>query len=180
MYSAAARYAKALFQLAIEKNVLEQVHTDIRFFANVCTSNTSLVSTLKSPMIRHAKKLAVLQGIFQRKVHALTFNFFTMVTKKHREDLLPTMVQAFLAQYDHHHGIQKAQVTTPFPLSKQLSLQLKKIVQRRSSCQKVILKQNIDPSLLGGYILQIEDQRIDQSLRKKLRTLHKNCMIEGL
>ena len=179
MKKIASRYAKSLLQLAVEKGVLERVYKDMRCLARVYSDNRCLVSALKNPLIKHNKKLAVLQAIFQHTVHALTLRFFAMVTQKYREALLPTMTQAFLAQYDQYKGIKTAQVTTTFPLSDQLTLQLQQIVQKISPCQQVILEQSIDPTLIGGYVLRVEDKRLDQSLRKKLRTLQQNCVTEG-
>ncbi len=179
MNSVATRYAKALLQLALEKKVSERIHKDMVCFAQVCTANKSLLNTLKSPVIKHDKKLAVLQAIFQNEVHALTLSFFTRVTQRHREALLPAMSQAFLAQYDQHQGIKKAQVTTTFPLSDKLTRQLRGIIQKITPCKQVVLDQRIDPSLIGGYVLQVEGKRLDQSLRKKLRTLKKKYIVEG-
>ena len=179
MNSVASRYTEALLQQAVENNILERVYTDMLHFNKVCTANESLVTTLKSPVIRHDKKLAVLQAIFQNKVHELTRSFFAMVTQKRRVTLLPTMAQTFLAQYDQYQGIKTAQVTTAFPLSDQLTWQLQQIVQQIAPCQKVIFERHIDPVLIGGYVLQIEDKRLDQSLRKKLLTLKKGCVAEG-
>jgi F-type H+-transporting ATPase subunit delta len=175
----ASRYAKALLQLAVEENVLEHAYADMLCVDQVCSANNCLVSTLKNPVIKHDRKLAVLRAIFQNKVHALTLRFFAMVTHKRREAVLPAMIQAFLAKYDQYKGIKKAQVITTFPLSDQLILQLLKIVQQISPCQQVILEQCIDPDLIGGYVLRVEDKRLDRSLRKKLRTLQKNCVTEG-
>lgn len=179
MKKIASKYAKALLQLAVEGGVLGRIHADMLCFDRVCAANQCLVSTLKNPVIKHSKKLVVLQAIFQNKVHALTLRFFAMVTQKHREAALPTMTQDFLAQYDQYQGIKTAQVTTTWPLSDQLTLQLQKIVQQISPCQHVILEQCIDPALIGGYVLRVEDKQLDQSLRKKLRTLQKNCVTKG-
>jgi F-type H+-transporting ATPase subunit delta len=179
MSSVASRYAEALLQQAVANNILARVYTDMLCFDQVCAANKSLVTTLKSPVIKHDKKLAVLQAIFQNKVHDLTLSFFAMVTQKHREALLLTMAHTFLAQYDQHQGIKTAQVTTAFPLSDQLTLPLQQIVQQIAPCQKVILEQYIDPDLIGGYVLRIGDKRLDQSLRRKLLILKKNCVTEG-
>jgi F-type H+-transporting ATPase subunit delta len=173
------KYTEALLQQAVENNFLESIHTDMLCLDQVCAANKALVVTLKSPVIARNRKLAVLQAIFQNKVHDLTLSFFAMVTQRHREALLPTMARTFLVQYDLHQGIKTARVTTAFPLSDQLTLQLQQIAQQIALCQKVILEQYIDPTLIGGYTLRIEDKRLDQSLRKKLHRLKKNCVTEG-
>jgi F-type H+-transporting ATPase subunit delta len=179
MHQVASRYAKALLQLAVERDVLERVHTDIRGYDQVCAANKGLISILKNPLIQHGKKLTVLKAIFQHDVHGLTLNFLTMITQKYRAPLLPAIIRAFLTQYNQHQGIQIAQVITTFPLSDQFTLQLQEIVQRISLCQHVVLEQRIDAALIGGYVLQVGDKRVDQSLRKKLLELQRNCMTDG-
>ena len=165
--------------MAVAKELLEHVHADILCLEQVCSANKSLINILKSPVIKGEKKLAILQALFQDKVHNITLSFFAMVTQRHREALLPTMAQAFLAQYDQHQGIKRAQVATTFPLSNELDMQLQQTVQQIAPCKKVILNQKIDPALIGGYMLQVEDKRLDQSLRKKLLKLRKSYVIEG-
>jgi F-type H+-transporting ATPase subunit delta len=176
MKEIASRYATSILQLAAEKGVLERVHSDMLYLSQVYAENRALVSTLRNPLLKHDKKLAILQAIFQNTVHALTLRFFAMVTQNRREAVLPAMIQAFLAQYDQYLGIKKAQITTAFSLPDQIISQFQKIVQQVSPCQQVILEQSVDPTLIGGYVLQVEDKRFDQSLRKKLLTLQKNCV----
>ncbi|MEM9416950.1 MAG: ATP synthase F1 subunit delta [Bacteroidota bacterium] len=179
MNKVAARYAKALLQLAVEKKVLAHIHQDMLFFTQAGIAHKALLQMLKSPIIRHDKKLAVLQAIFQNKVHALTLRFFALVIQRHREPLLPTMAQAFLTQYHQHQGIKKAHVTTTFPLSTELESQLQQLVQKMTVAKKIELDQHIDPTLLGGYVLAVEDKRLDQSLRKKLLKLRKSYITAG-
>ena len=60
----AARYAKSLMELAIEKGLLEQVNFDMRTLQSVCKKSPDLVNVLKSPIIKSDKKIAVLTGVF--------------------------------------------------------------------------------------------------------------------
>ncbi|MHA7877770.1 MAG: ATP synthase F1 subunit delta [Bacteroidota bacterium] len=179
MRKIAHRYAEVLLHLAVERDVLVHIHEDIRYFDHICAANKHLVMALNSPIIARSKKLLILQNSFQNEIHALTFSFFTMVTQKHREALLPAMAQAFLRQHDQLHGIKTAQVATTLPLSDRLITHLQHIVQQIAPCQQVILAQTIDPSLIGGYVLQVDDKRLDRSLRKQLLTLQQNCVTEG-
>ena len=179
MSNVVSSYAKTLFQLAIEQNALERVYRDILHFKQVCATHTAVLHTLKNRTITPAKKLAVLQTLFQNEMHNLTLRFFALVTKKHREALLPAMAQALLVQYDQYKEIKKAQVTTTLPLSDKLTRQLQQIAQQIAPCKQVVIDQHIDPTLIGGYVLQIEDIRLDQSLRKKLLTVKKKYMTAG-
>ncbi|MCU0318427.1 MAG: ATP synthase F1 subunit delta [Amoebophilaceae bacterium] len=179
MNKVASRYAKALLQLAVEQGILERVHTDLLGFDRVCADNKGLAATLKNPTIQHDKKLTILKVIFQDNVHSLTLNFLAMITQKCRASLLPAIVRAFLTQYNQHQGIQIAHVTTTFPLTSRLILQLQEIARRISPCRHIVLDQYIDSTLIGGYVLQVGDKRVDQSLRRNLLTLQKNCVTEG-
>lgn len=179
MNKVAARYAKALLGLAVEQKTLAHIHQDMVGLAQACTTHPTLLHTLQSPIIKHDKKLEVLRAIFQHKVHTLTLRFLTLVTQKRREAWLPAIAQAFLAQHDEYQGIKKAHVTTTFPLSDELALQLQQIVQKMTPAKQVELDQHIDPTLLGGYVLQVEDKRLDQSLRKRLRLLKKEYVTAG-
>lgn len=178
--SVALRYAKALFQLAVANQKLEQIHTDMYGLYQLFLANRRLVAILKSPLITQDKKLAVLHTLFQERVNVLTLKFFTMVIQKNRTEQLPAMTNAFLVVYDRHRAIVTAQVTTTYPLSESLAGQLKQMVQQITACQQVQLEQRIDPSLIGGYILQVEDKRIDQSLRGKLHSLQKHCVTKSI
>ncbi|MFN7792238.1 MAG: FoF1 ATP synthase subunit delta, partial [Cyclobacteriaceae bacterium] len=68
----ASRYVKSLLGLAEEQNALEQVKADMELFASACASNRDLTNMLKSPIIKHDKKLAILEAIFEGKVNPLT------------------------------------------------------------------------------------------------------------
>ncbi len=179
MNKVASRYAKALLQLAIERDVLERVRADLLSFDQICAANKGLAATLKSPVIWYEKKLTILKAILQHHVHGLTLNFLAMITQKYRAPLLPAIIRAFLTQYNQHQDIQIAQVFTTFTLTSQLTLQLQEIAQKISPCRHVILEQHVDPTLIGGYVLQVGDKRFDQSLRKDLLTLQKHCVTEG-
>ncbi len=174
MQRIAHKYAKVLLQLAVEDNVLAYVHADMCYLGRICTDNKRLVATLRDPTIEHGKKLSILQAIFQNEVNDLTLSFLAMVMQKHRAALLPTIVQAFLMQHDQYRGIKKAQVATTFPLSDRFSLQLQRIAQQIAPCRQVIFEQTVDPTLIGGYILQVDDILLDRSLRKQLFMLQKN------
>jgi F-type H+-transporting ATPase subunit delta len=91
----ASRYVKSLLSLAEEQNALEQVKVDMQLFANVCASSHDFTNMLKSPIIKHDKKLAILEAIFKGKVNALTLAIIKMLTQKNREPLLPAIAAEF-------------------------------------------------------------------------------------
>lgn len=166
----ASRYAKSLIELAKEKNVLDAVFQDMKLFKDTVDNNRSLMLALKSPVVRHEKKLGILKALFQDKVNPVTFAIFNIITKKNRESILDSIADEFIVAYNNFKGIQKAVVTTTTPLDETLKAEISKMVA--SSTGKTIeLEEKIDPSLIGGYVLRVNDRQIDASIKNKLNQL---------
>ena len=169
-YRIASRYAKSLLDLADEKGVLEDVNKDMLMFSELASENRDLVLMLKSPVVSHDKKLAVLNKVFDGKVNELTLAIFQILTKKHREAYLPAIATEFHHQYNVRKGIEEATVTTTFKLDAKLRKEFEGIVAKISG-KKVELTEKIDEKIIGGFVLKIGDRQIDDSLSSKLSAL---------
>ncbi|WP_159470722.1 ATP synthase F1 subunit delta [Dyadobacter sp. 3J3] len=166
----AARYAKSLIELAKEKNVVEAVYSDMKLFLDTAQQNRGLMLALKSPVVRHEKKLAILKAIFFERVNPVSYSIFTIITKKNRESILDAIAEEFITAYDEYRGIQKATVITTTPLTEELRKQFNKIVADATG-KTVELEEKVDPALIGGYLLRVNDRQIDASLRSRLNEL---------
>ena len=96
----ALRYAKSLIDLAQEKNVVETVYKDMVLFKTVADDNRALMLALKSPVVRHDKKLAILNGVFRDRVDPVSFSIFNIITHKNREAIMNSIAEAFIKLYD--------------------------------------------------------------------------------
>lgn len=170
----ASRYAKALLDLAKEKGVLEEVHKDMGLLVAIADENPQLARVLKNPIVPHAKKRAILESLFKGRVHNMTFSIFDIITNKNREEYLYYIAKGFLHQYRVLKGIQSAEVTTTVTLSDQQRDNFISIVKKVSGKEKVELTENINESIIGGFVLNVGDQQIDQSIRLKLTQLKNN------
>ncbi|MBT9394126.1 ATP synthase F1 subunit delta [Hymenobacter sp. NST-14] len=167
----ASRYAKSLLDLAEERGELEQVKQDMDLFSKTLGENRDLRLLLRNPIVKSDKKLAILRAIFGGKVTALTEKFFSIVTQHNREDSLVFIGDEFLKQYNLKRGMQVAQVTTAAPLDAPTRLQLVQLVREQTGLPKVTLQEKVDESLIGGFVLRIGDQLIDDSVSYRLRKL---------
>ena len=170
VYRIASRYAKALLTLSDEQGVLEKVNQDLLLFSEICKTNHDFVLMLKNPIITHDKKLSILESIFVNKVNELTLAFFRIITRKYREAYLPAITQEFHNLYNVKKQIQTAQITTTSALDEELRSEFKKLIQKTFG-KEIELKEKIDKDLIGGFILQLEDRQIDNSLSTRLREL---------
>jgi F-type H+-transporting ATPase subunit delta len=171
---AASRYVKSLLGLAIEKNVLDEVHQDMLLFSRVVDENRSFGLMLKNPIIRHDKKRDILEQLFKGKVNPITMAIFDILTRKNREPLLPTIAREFHNSYNLYKGIGKATVITAVPLDNHLRNELLGMVKKISERTEVELIEKVDPSLIGGFVLNVGDRQIDSSLKSKLKALKVN------
>lgn len=166
----ASRYAKSLLDLAVEKGILKEVYKDMLLFRDTCRANRNLVLMLRNPIIGHDKKKAVLYALFKDKFHPATLTLFDIITRKNRESYLPAIAESFEIQYRQHQGIVKAIVITPVALTEALRKQFIALVAKQTG-KEIELEEKIDPAIIGGYVLKIGDQQIDNSVRAKLKTL---------
>ncbi|MGC1243087.1 MAG: ATP synthase F1 subunit delta [Chryseosolibacter sp.] len=168
---AASRYVKSLLSLAVQQNVLEEVHRDMLYFSEVASKSRPLVLLLQNPIIKHHIKLSVLKKIFQGRVHSLTMSFFDIIVRKNREAILVTIAHEFHNAYNEYKGVGKATVTTAVPLDDTLRKEFEKLVKQYSDKKHIELVENVDPDLIGGFVLNVGDRQVDASIQSKLKTL---------
>jgi F-type H+-transporting ATPase subunit delta len=167
----ASRYVKSLLGLAVEQGVVEEVNKDMKLFASVCEANRAFANMLRSPIIKHDKKRDVLHAIFNGKVQVLTLSIMDILTRKNREPLLPSIATEFAVAYTEYKGIEKATVTTTFPIDAKLKADVEAIVKKLSTRKQVELVEKVDKDLIGGFILNVGDRQIDASVKSKLKSL---------
>ncbi|MDH5474449.1 MAG: ATP synthase F1 subunit delta [Cyclobacteriaceae bacterium] len=168
---AASRYAKSLLELADEKGVLDEVQKDMLLLSSVCEENRDFLMMLKNPIVKHRKKREILEAIFKGKVNEITCAIFDIITRKNREPILPTIATEFNKQYNVINGIVTAKITTTTPLDSKLKKEFEEIVLQISKGNSVQLEEVVDENIIGGFVLNVEDKQIDDSIKTKLNEL---------
>jgi len=168
----ASRYAKSIIDLAAEQNVLEEVKADIEVFVNTCRANPALQAILKNPIISLDKKASILDGLFAAKLNKMILSFFKIVIRKGRSEILYATGKEFLNQYDVIKNIVQARVTSASALSAENIKEIEDVVKEATQ-GVVYLTTEVDPDLIGGFILKVGDKQFDASLSSKLNKLKK-------
>lgn len=166
----ASRYAKSLLDLAQEKGILEQVQKDMAMFSKLCQENPELARAFKNPIIDHSKKLAILDSLLKGRVNDMTLAFFKIISQKNREAYLFHIAKEFLRQYRVYKGIESAEVVTTFPLTDAQRTSFVNLIAGATG-KKVELQEKINDEIIGGYILNIGDRQIDESIKSKIQKL---------
>lgn len=169
----AARYAKSLIDLAIEKGQLEQVFADMQWLQAVNKSNKDFVNLLRSPIIKADTKKKILSAVTAGNLGELVSAFNNLLITKGRESNLPEIVTAFIAQYKKHKNIQVIKLTTAAPVSDALKNAIVEQVKKSAGFEHIELEEKVNPDIIGGFVLQVGDQLVDASISYDLRTIAK-------
>src|SRR5688500_15626471 len=94
------RYAKSLFDLATEKNILERAKEDAESFLQISESNKAFENMMRSPIVHADKKWAVINKIFAGSFNEMTISFIKIVIRKKREFLTADIFKAFIDLYN--------------------------------------------------------------------------------
>ncbi|WP_121666153.1 ATP synthase F1 subunit delta [Mesonia aquimarina] len=166
---AANRYAKALLDLAQEQNQAEAVFADIKQIHATLTQSKDLRNVLKSPVIKPTAKHNVVKAIFT-EANPVTQNLFRILIENNRINILETVVASYVAHYNKLNNIKAATVTTAEALTPAMEEKvLAKVKELTGS--KASLKNIVDQSILGGFILRVDDVQYDASVSGKLNDL---------
>ena len=175
------RYAKALLQLAIEQNTLEQSYNDMVLLDSVCSESKELSLLLKSPIVKTDQKLSILKEIFEAKIGEVSMAFINIITAKKREGLLALIASSFISLYKAHNKIETATVTTAIPLNEELRAEVINFIKKHGD-DNVELTEKVDEKIIGGAIIRMGDKQLDASVSKaisKLRQIfNKNLYIQ--
>src|SRR5665647_1980321 len=168
------RYARALFLSALEKNILEKVNEDMIFIAAVCKIPEAK-EFLHSPITFPSKKTEIFHSIFGSNVEKITLSLIDLVVKNGRESYLPAIARVFIHEMKKYRGITESVLTTAIKVDNKVKKQITDLISKVFKT-KVELEENIDSEILGGFILRVDDNYIDASIRTKLRKIKKELM----
>jgi F-type H+-transporting ATPase subunit delta len=166
---AAIRYAKAVLSLASEQKNADVVNNDMKLIATSIAENKDLSNMLQSPVIRSSVKKAVLMEAF-KNTNALTSSLIDTLIGNKRLSLLESVAFNYNRLYDELQGTQVAKVTTAVPLTDDLKVKVLAKV-RELTGKQVEVKNIIDESILGGFILRVGDIQYNASIANKLNKL---------
>ncbi len=167
----AGRYAKSLIDLSVEMNKLEAVYADMQYLKAVIKSSREFVTVLKSPVIPMDKKNNAIAAVTKANISELTASFIKLLISKNREFYFPEIVDAFLDQYNRLKGIQKVKLTTAVPISDEVKQAIIGKLKLNNGFDKVELEASVKEELIGGFVLEFNNNLVDASIQRDLRDI---------
>lgn len=167
----AERYAAALFEIAEERRMLDEVASDLRQLRAMLAASVDLMRVVRSPVLSRLEQGRAVAALAVRAdFSSLCRDFLGVVAKNRRLFAVPAMIEAYLATLAERRGEVTANVTAAQPLNDQ---QLEALSEhlRRSVGQRVSVDVRVDPRLIGGLVVKVGSRMVDGSVESKLRRL---------
>ena len=166
----ARRYAQALFELAVEVSLLDQVDAELQELTKLIAENSELRHLLNHPNIEAKTKKEVLNKILDQNISDITRYFFYLLIDRRRQNLTKHIQREFTRLANEARNVIEAQIVSAVPLAEAQEEKLKQVIAKATG-KNVRLTTSVDSTLIGGAKLQIGDRVMDGSIATALEKL---------
>jgi F-type H+-transporting ATPase subunit delta len=169
----AARYAKALFESTASGGDLEKVHQDLLSISTLLAEVPQLNTFLENPGVPQADKQAFIDQQFSKHVTPWVHRLLKLLVENNRSAVFPQLVTRFGEYRNQQENSASAEVISAVELEEELRTRIRKTLESSLGFTRVDLQNRVDPGLLGGVIIKIQDKVIDGSYVGRLEELRK-------
>ncbi|CAL0304830.1 unnamed protein product [Lupinus luteus] len=175
LYGGSGNYATALYIAAVKANAVEKVESELLAFAEAVKNSVVFTQFTKDPSVAKDIRVKAIQEICgEAKFSDVTKNFLVIVAENLRLKNIDTIAKRFVELSMAYKGEVKATVTTVFPLPAEEEKALKDTLQEMlGTGAKVHLEQKIDPSILGGIVLEFSEKVFDMSIKTRAQQMER-------
>ena len=165
-------YSRAMHDLAVSSNEADALAEELGELAAHAQDSADLGTFFASPLIDAGDRAASLERMFRGKISDLLLDSLQVINRKGRLGLLGAIAKAYHLHHQAHRGKVDVQVSTAVQLSSALRRRLVSVLEQHSGRQPQLIEQ-IDPSLIGGIVLKIDDEKIDASVIHEIGRLRR-------
>ena len=166
------RYASALFALAQERRETAATAEALQKFDAMIAESSDLQRLVRSPVFSAEDQLKAIGALLDKaEITGIAANFIRLVAVKRRLFVIRDMIADFGKLWDRARGLTHATVTSAMPLSDEHVAELKESLRAISGGRDVELAVKLDPSIIGGLIVQLGSRMVDGSLKTKLNAI---------
>lgn len=169
----ARRYAAALFNVALKEGVAEQVSGDINSFRELFEMDADFRSFMGSPQVLTDDKKSLITNTFGERASGLFVKFLMLLIDKKRIMFIDEIAGSYTQLYEHHQGIVAVRSVTAVEMSHDMQTLTRQTLEQKLGTT-VRLTSTVDPRIIGGMVLIVEDKIIDGSIRHQLDEIRKS------
>ena len=174
--ASAARYARALFDVALKESDPVRIERDLASFERLMSSNAELHGALTNPAIPAAAKHRITDTLASRLDVAAPAHKLLLLANRDRLPLVPDLLAVYRERLMEHQQVVRAEVTTAAPLAADRLAQLQQRLADITG-RKVDMTTSVDPSIIGGIVTRIGSTVYDGSLATQLAKLKEKLAV---
>ena len=161
-------YSKALFELAQDTKNLDAIKNDVSYIKEVLQVSVEFKDIIKNPIFKKEQKLKIVEAVFGAQIAASTIQFLKILVQKNRIAQLDSICDGFMKLYSEGTNIVSLKLTTASAITDEMKNQLASSIVKNA---KVEIKTVVDPSIIGGFIAEFNNQMLDESISTKINKL---------
>jgi len=163
-------YAEALLALAEERGIADQVLEELGGLADLAARDGAFETFLASPLVEPEARAKTFEKLLRGRASDLLVDALQVVNRKGRLELLPEIANAYRQAHRRLRGRVQVFVASAVPLTDALREKLREAAARYAG-KTPELVESVDPQLLGGMVVRVGDERIDSSVKTRLKDL---------
>lgn len=171
------RYAKALYKVALERGDQARLYGMMGKLVEASDAEATLSDVVANPFVTDDDKCRILMAAAGAGPDDRTFcDFLKLLSRNRRIDIMCAIAREYLSLYRRACGIRKVEIVTAAPLAADEERRLKKLAESHSDGGVMELSSRVDPQLIGGFTLTIDNRRLDASVSNELKRLRLNLL----
>jgi len=173
----AVRYAKALFDLALESGTVDGVYRDMKVLSRLCAME-EVKNVIRNPVLPQQKRKDAIIALAGDDAEKQTIDFINLMFSNGRGDYLSAAARNFIDLTRRHKGIRQVTVTTAVPVDGTTKRELADLITGEKG-GTIEFNEQMDESIIGGFILRVDDSYVDASVRNRLNRFRKEFSLAG-
>jgi len=164
------RYARALLKASAEAKLSDKVYCDMQVLSESYIKVPKLRFTIDNPMLSKDKKESLLITATGGEPCELTKSFIKLTLKEDRESMMQFMANSFITLYRRQKNLIRAKLLTAVAVAPDTERKFKKLVEGKTS-GTVEFESEVNPEIIGGFVLEYDTYRMDSSVKSKLNAI---------
>lgn len=171
------RYAKALFKVAVERKVDDRVYSLMQTLVSSFDATPGLQTMVSNPFVALNEKDRIITIAAGATDADSTFaDFLKLLAQNKRTDMLRAIAMAYIDIYRQEHNIRKVEVVSAAPLDPAVLKRIRSLVESHLHGAIMEFSTTVDPSLIGGFVINVDNERLDASISHQLKELRQSLL----
>ena len=168
------RYAKALYEVGEERKANDTIYGLMQNLCAAFAAEPKLATTIANPFVSEADKTTLLTnaaGDTGATSDATFQDFLKLLAQNGRLDMAWDIARAFIDLYRTRHSIYRVKIVSAAPMGEAGRKRLEDVISHHIGKGTMEYDYTVDPSLIGGFTVEVNSERLDASVASKLKQL---------